>query len=332
MIAGAALAVALLSQSAASEAGTAVRLEVRGAAGCTSRADLTARIKARSSRITVADDAGVSAEVAVVSQRPGAVAAELVLANAGAEQPPRRVVARSCAEVADAVALIIAVTLDPNLKPAPDVAPAPAPAARSEERPAPATTPPAPPVAVEPAAAPPPAAKRPIGTQLGAYLTGQAIVGPAPAVMPGIAIQVMAALDRDGPWAPALFVGATHVWRSELAEPGGQASFTLDAATLDACPLRLRWSRLAARPCASALIGRLEARGSDTAHAASSTRPFAAAGASVTAGFGSTVELFTRLGADVTVIRDSYELGASVFHRAAPITFSASLGIGTRWP
>jgi hypothetical protein len=330
MIAGAALAVALLSQTAPSEAPMALRLEVRGAAGCTSRSDLTARIEARSSRIVVADDAGVSAQVAVVSQRPGAVAADLVLATAGAEQPPRRVVARSCAEVADAVALIIAVTLDPNLRPAPD-APPPPPAPTPEERPAPAT-PPAPPVAVAPAAAPPPTAKRGTGAQLGAYAAGQAIVGPASAVMPGVAIQVMAALDREGPWAPALFVGAAHVWRSDLSEPGGKASFTLDAATLDACPLRLRWSRLAARPCAAALVGRLAARGSDTENAASSARPFAAAGASVTASLGSTVELSARLGAGVTLIRDSYELGASVFHRAAPVTFSASLGIGTRWP
>ena len=167
---------------------------------------------------------------------------------------------------------------------------------------------------------------------MGAYLAGQTIFGPAAAVMPGIALYAMVEVDREGPWVPALFVGATHVWRADLSEPGGKASFTLDAASLDACPLRWRWSLLTARPCVSALVGRMTARGSDTDHAVSSERPFAVAGAVMTAGFGSTVELSARLGVGLTLIRDSYELGAAAFHRAAPVTISAGLGIGTRWP
>ena len=42
--------------------------------------------------------------------------ADSVLGTAGAAQAPRRVAARSCAEVADGVAFIIAVTFDPSLK------------------------------------------------------------------------------------------------------------------------------------------------------------------------------------------------------------------------
>ena len=75
------------------------------------------------------------------------------------------------------------------------------------------------------------------------------------------------ALERDGVWAPALFLGATHVWRDDLAEPGGNASFTLDAATVDACPLRVGAAWFVARPCASALFGRLSASGTDTEQA-----------------------------------------------------------------
>src|SRR5437762_1464135 len=86
---------------------------------------------------------------------------------------------------------------------------------------------------------------------------------PAPSSRPGVAVYGMAELDRGGLWAPALFVGATHVWRNDLAESGGTASFTLDAASVDACPLRLGWSRLVARPCASALVGRLASTGTD---------------------------------------------------------------------
>jgi hypothetical protein len=151
--------------------------------------------------------------------------------------------------------------------------------------------------------------------------------------MPGIALYAMGALDRDGLWAPALLAGATHAWRADLAQHGGKASFTLDAASLDVCPLRVRLSVLAARPCASALVGRLTARGSDTENAVSSARPFAAAGAALamTVALGSSVDLSARVGAGLTLVRDSYELGTAVFHRAAPLTIAASLGIGTRW-
>jgi hypothetical protein len=150
--------------------------------------------------------------------------------------------------------------------------------------------------------------------------------------MPGIALYVMAALDRDGAWAPALFVGATHVGRADLSEAGGTASFALDAATLDACPLRLRWSRLTARPCASALAGRLSSKGSHTEQGASAARPFGVAGATMTASFGSTVELSARLGVGLTLLRDSYEFANAVFHQNSLFTISASVGIGAHWP
>jgi len=349
MIPGGALLAALLLQTASgapgtpSETGTTrARLDLRGAAECISRSDLAARVAARSARIRFVDDAAVYAHVVVTSARPGNVVAELVLATPGAEQPPRRFVARSCAEVADAIALIIAVTLDPTsvrnsvapgntaaaTEPRSDVATPPA-----DKRPdqPPASPPAAPPATLEPATpAPPVASAR--KQRFGAYVAGQTIFGPAPSVMPGLALYAMAALDGEGVWSPALFLGATHVWRDDLSEPGGAASFTLDAASLDACPFRVGRSRLVARPCASALVGRLATSGADTEQAASSTRPFATAGVALNASYGTTVELSARLAAGMTLIRDSYDFGGLTFHRAGAITVAASLGAGLRWP
>ena len=125
MTPGAALLVALLSQSASATGAapgaaiTSLRLEVRAPAACTSRRDLAARIAARSPRIEVVDDSPLSASVSVASLHAGSVVADLVLRSPGADQTPRRVVARSCAEVADGAALIIAVTLDPSLRRSP---------------------------------------------------------------------------------------------------------------------------------------------------------------------------------------------------------------------
>jgi len=294
---------------------TTARLEIRGGADCISRGDLTARVAARSARIQFVDEAAIYAQVVLTSARPGNVVAELVLATPGAEQPPRRFVGRSCAEAADAIALIIAVTLDPTLK------------AQAEQ---PVEVKPPPPTAVPPPPPPPPVTAQ---RHYGMFVAGQTIFGPAPAVMPGMALYGMAALDRESVWSPALFVGASHAWRNDLAEPGGTASFTLDAASVDVCPLRVGRSQLVARPCASALVGRLAASGADADQTASEARPFATAGVALTATAGTIIEVTARLAVGMTLLRDSYYFqGATTFHRADLITIAANLGVGFRWP
>jgi hypothetical protein len=368
MTPGAALLVALLSQAAGGSpqdsAVPRLRLAVRAPAECTSRADLASRITARSPRIGIADDAAVAAQVVITVQRPGSVVADIRVGPAGLDQAPRRVLAHSCAEAADSAALIIAVTLDPSLmresssgrageqrrsdeaaapnRARPKTTPASTPI--SAKKPGGATaspqppTPPPPPVVATPApeAAPPPEPEQaprppppPSRRQFGATLNGQTVFGAAPGVLPGVALYLMAALDRESLWTPALFLGATHAWRSDFAETGGTASFTLDAISLDACPLALRWGLLAARPCASALVGRLASEGSSTNQGAA--RPYGVAGAALAASFGARWQLSARLGLGATLLRDQYEFATNVFYRAAPVTFSASLGAGVFW-
>jgi hypothetical protein len=342
MLPGCALLIALVGQSATGgEPGATpprTRLEVRGSPECVSRNDLMARVAARSPRIQFADDGEITAQVAVMSARPGSVVAELTLGAASAPASPRRVVGRSCGEAADAVALIMAVTLDPTLRPGgvaePPASPTPPPAPPPPQTIPPATTPPAPATTVE-SRAPASAPAGPTRRRFGAAVAGQTIFGPAPNVMPGVAVYAMITLERDGVWAPALVLGATHVWRTDISETDGSASFTLDAASLDVCPVRVGSARLAFRPCASALAGRLNASGgSGTRNAGSVARPFGAAGAALTAGGGLTgrIELSVRLGVGVTLLRDAYELGMTTFHRADRLTTAASLGVGGVWP
>jgi hypothetical protein len=374
-LAGALLAALLLpipigAAEAAPEASlTKARLEVRAAPECTSYADLSARVAARSPRIHFVDQAALYAQVILTAPEPGSVLAELVLSAADGKPAPRRVAARSCAEAADAVALIIAVTLDPASARKPATGPVRDPGAITDgeavsrvasatkagspspsepkDQPAEQTVtdqpaerpdiakPPAEPAAV--VSVPPPPAGPSATTRygFGAHLAGQVVIGPAPAVMPGVALYALAAIDRDGTWAPAIILGALHAWRSDLAELGSTASFALDAGSLDACPLRLRWSSLVARPCASLLVGRMTASGgADVSEAASTERPFVVAGGVVvlTAGIGSVVELTGRLSTGATLIRDSYGFRPTVFHRASFLTTSASVGLGIRWP
>jgi len=379
--------VALMPPEAADAKAAKARLDVRGGARCLSPDDIIRRVSARSPRVRFADDASLLATVALTSQRVGAVTVTLTLGTAEAAGPPRRVTARSCAEAADAVALILAVTLDPTAAPGPAIVDGEPPRAGGDgvgasatpttddvrqvgSSPSPTTVavtprapalpiaraPRRPPIELPREVAPTPADRAPVRAaapaivavpvppaeeatepnpahlQVGGSVAGQMILGAAPVVLPGIALSVMIAAERDHGWAPALVLGWTHVWRSGLEQTGGTASFTLDAGTADACPLRWRWSRLTVRPCGSLLVGRIVTKGTNTEQPGTAARPFSTAGLTINAGLGRTVELSARVGLGITLIRDSYAFGDDVFYRASLLTTSASLGVAARWP
>src|SRR6187431_668793 len=91
------------------------KLELDAEPGCTTRVDLITRVRARSPRVGFVDDgSGLSIRVRISPAPSSRVAAEVTFANPGMKSSLRHVLARSCTEAADAVALIIAVTLDPT--------------------------------------------------------------------------------------------------------------------------------------------------------------------------------------------------------------------------
>lgn len=363
-------------EAAASAAGASserpvarARLELVGPASCATAGDLAARVAARSPRIELVDDpAAITALATLTPRRAGGVEAELVLVESGARRPARRFLAHSCSEAADALALMVAVALDPVWvaehggtvdqpeEVAPPSASSPSSSAPDGSRPAPASSRPAPPPArpaplpeEEPPAPPAPATEDlkaapptspstspspspPWRRRISGQVAGFGLWGPAPSFMPGMAVSAVGALDTDGVVSPALALGALYAWRFDLEQPGGKASFELVAGSVDACGLRFRLSGAELRVCASAVLGRLSASGSDTDNPARVARPFVVAGAAslLTLPLGSRLELAARLGAGATWPRDSYELGTSVFYTSSRLTTSASLGLGAR--
>ena len=321
----------------------AVRLELK-AADCVSGAELIERVQARSPRIHfVADPSAPTVRVSFARSASGSVVSELELNAPGANLPQRRLLASSCADAADAVALIIAISLDPlsatrvrTADGAPSERPASGASATKPEhgRTPAASTQPAKAMPEQPSVATKSEREAPAQPRFGAQLAVQALLGPVPGVMPGVAAYATAALDRRGLWSPALVLGALHAGRSEIAEPGGTASFTLDAASLDACALRLQMAAFEGRACGSALLGRVASQGSATNQPASRARPFVVAGAAavLTIRLAASLELSARTAAGVTLVRDSFEFAPVVFHTAAPFTLAASLGLGVRTP
>lgn len=314
-----------------------MRLDVHAPQECTSQADLTARILARLRRATFADDAAALGVRARFTALPsGNIVAELTLTKPGAKPSSRRLVARSCAQAADAAALIVAVTLDPTAISEEPAAIEEAPAngevsaERQPRREPPPSGPPA--TALEPGE---PAADSasPAQPRIGAQVAGQVLGGVAPQLMPSAAVYVIAGFDRETLWSPAVMLGATHGFGASVKATGGTANFWLDALSLDACALRIRFRALETRACASALLGRLSANGTDTANAAGVVRrPFASAGPAAmwVLQIDPIIELAARATVGVNLIRDSFEFAPLVFHTVPRLSFAASIGIGIR--
>jgi hypothetical protein len=341
-IASLSLSLATAGATSAAEPGpsAAARLAVNATAGCTSRAELIARVRARSPRVRFTDDSEaikIRADFAATSA--GLVAATVSLARADAKPSVRRVVGATCGDAADAVALIIAVTLDPTAAVREKGAPAseaPSVAAASGSTPAAASQTPAKSAATgQPDAAAtahvPDARGR---NTLAVRVAAQALLGPAPKVMPGVALYAIVGIERLALWSPAVLLGASHAWRNGIDAEGGTAAFTLDAASFDACPFRLRWGPVDARPCGSVLVGRLSARGSQTRNEApESGRPFWVVGgaAVATTGLSDLFELTARVAVGANLVRDSFVFTPVVFHEVSAITAAASVGVGMRF-
>jgi hypothetical protein len=282
-------------------------------------------------------DAGGTLEIrAEFAAAPaGSVAASVSLSSTGTKPSVRRVLGSSCGDAADAVALIIAVTLDPSAAFREQ-------AAATSEAPTAAPTSASPPSAALPDAEKADSADQHPARAAGArsrnsvavQVAAQTLLGPAPEIMPAVALYAMIGIERAALWSPAVLLGASHAWRTGLVEEGGTAAFTLDAASFDACPFRLHWGPVDARPCGSVLIGRVSARGSQTRNAATeSRRPFWVVGgaAVATANLSDLVELTARVAVGGNLVRDSFVFTPVVFHEVPAITAAASLGIGMRF-
>ena len=332
----------------------AVRLQVEAPPDCTTREELAARVAARTRRIDLVapgsepDASQVRVRVAI-TPGPRAVAGELTIeppagAQAAGTPAVRRLSAPSCEELADALALLIALVFDPETAAGPNAPPArttppppaiPAPPAPVPPPPGrvaapPARVPPAPPPVAAPSASP----VAPVGRlRVSAAAGGQVLFGPAPRATPGPTLDLTVGWDRPSVWSLAIRLSAGLTWSGTLNETGGLADFSLDTLTLDACPLRLVPWRVEARACASGTVGRLVATGSQTYQGVTVERPFAAAGgaAALTLPIGNTLEISAHASAGASWIRDSFAFAPKVFYRAAPLFVAAGLTAGVRF-
>jgi hypothetical protein len=349
LVGSCALALAALpapasAQPAAAEAPEQVELSYVAGAGCPSKTTFVNEVAARIRRPIewVAQNGATQISVGV-EEAGGRAAGRLDVVRRGAEPTRREFMASSCAEVSSALALVTALTLDPNARterivppvtsaePTPGTAPpAPAPAPALQ---APAPLPP-PPVRV---AAPVPApAERTPPTRYVVWLgpTAGAAGGYAPDVLVtlGASLGARAAVRRR--FSPSFQLTALWGQTGTTGPSAASGTFAWAIARLEACPTQLRVATpLTLEACLAAEAGRLSARGAEGQidEPVTADRWWVAAGVAFALHFNAG-RWFTRLGTQALfpATRDEFVFrnpDQSV-HQAGILTYGANLGLG----
>jgi hypothetical protein len=252
----AALTTALLAPFTAAAGGPAVSLEWQAPARCPGRNAVLERVTSLLESAAEAK-APVKARGTVLEPLPGA-SWELTLETVQGEGTWRRTIhARSCDELADAAALIIALVVDPNLNPTPPAASVPPPARAPAPVPALTSTPPPPSAPRPPPAARPPAVSR---ARVPLHVAASAVgdVGSLPAAALGGELAAGADLGRARIEAVGTVFPEVHKVIARNPERGGDVE--LLAGGLRGCYL-IPWTGWEGGVCGGVEAGRLRATG-----------------------------------------------------------------------
>jgi hypothetical protein len=278
--------------------------------------------------------------VEIVSEPGGVLGrASLVLSGNLVDRELRAV---RCEEVVEALALVVAILIDPNADTRP-IAVASAPPADAAPDPAP-TVPPTP-AAKEPAPKrpPPPKSVRPpaparpraagYGFVAGALVAAEGAAAPELMLGP----RVFFGIDGYGewPWPSSVRLSGARLFSRRLRDDGGSAKLTLDLARLDACFVRLQEGRLALEPCVGADVGvlRVDAShplgGHDHRLVWAAAGPLARASVTVLSPLMGVVEI----GADVPLVQYRYAFeGRPAVFKTARVAMHLGFGLGLRFP
>jgi hypothetical protein len=268
---------------------------------------------------------------------------KLEVTRSAAEPTRREFIASTCAEVGSALALVTALTLDPNARTEPLTAGATVSAASAAETPTPVTVFPAaasapppfiptpsPSTPTPPAAAAAPATNQVVGW-VGPALGASVGYAPEPLITAGLSLGARVRVSRQ--LSPSLQL--TPLWgktgSTGPAATGGSFAWTM--ARLEACPTQFQLAApLVLATCAAAEAGRLSARGSATRIVPDTAeRWWFAAGVAASLHFAAG-SWFTRVGAQALfpATRDEFVFRSpdQHIHKASAVVFGASLGLG----
>jgi hypothetical protein len=306
----------------ASSSNEPVTVSLEGHAGCRDSEFFLQQLLARTPRAhrAAAGETGRAFVVQIVKQEPNSTGTLVVRDATGAEST-RVVTAATCDEVIAALALVAALTIDPQAVTTPlEVPPVDTP------KPSPTLTPPAPPPKSPPRTrTAPPEAKTPGAdrasepdasarrqVRLGAQAAAEVMSGfePDVALLPRGMIELELELARQSWLAPSLRLSAARGEGSTTVAGVGRATFVWTGGRLEICPVRAgRGVGPYARPCLGTDVAAIVARGHDLPETRSATRPWVAPLATARAGwrfpFGLSIELYA--GGSFPLVDDKFE-------------------------
>lgn len=325
---------AWVGSSAHAQAG-AYQIQYDAPGNCPADAAFRAEIRARTPRLDQPPpDGGRHTYAAKLREDGSRFVGELTITDPDGTSGVRQVVGDRCDDAASALALIIAIGIDPNASTAP--APAAPPSRRPPTRPQALPPQPSPP----PPAAPrvvAPSPVRPASWAWSAAFDGLLLGGVAPDPSLGAAIGVEAAPPAGRAWSPAFRVGLAYADNALTGGADRDAAFQWIAVPLALRLLNVRFGeRVWVAPWLTADMGVIRARGRAVAEPQQQTRLWldvAATGrTTVTLGHGWFVE--GSLSAVVPIARHAFvfEEPRILVYDIPAVTWRAGLGGGTLIP
>jgi hypothetical protein len=349
-----------------------VHLEYHAPSACDDDAQFFARARSRAPRMRVArPEERARVFVVEIEQRAGRMHGRLTVRNREGRQTVREIEAKDCNEAVDALALVVALVINPRAgaQGAPTGAPSesePSPAAPASPPSAPHSSVPTAPASSAPnaPAAPKtsPDPSRPAGPssalvapaaatdagsegvtsarleplwgfRAGAGAWGVGAIAPEPLLGARITAEL---LDlRSNVMAPSFRLSAGYATHAGFVVDGGTAHFSYGGANIQICPLRIpQRGPLVLRPCVMADAGFVLARGSDAFNARSETRPWAdvGVGGRLEWSLGRRVAVEVDAGCMFPIWRDRFLFGTRSFHRVALAGGVVALGFVMRIP
>ncbi len=262
----------------------------------------------------------------------------------GGASQQRELEADECSELVNAVAFVIALTLDPptgassdtddRTSEIPETAAEQPVDALEQEQPTPQSSGPRGSRADDalPASLDSPSDAG-FQTTVGLHAALAHAVAPEPLLGGGVSLSLLW-LDDSSNWDPSLRLSVDYVAGAGFAAAGGEASFRLAGGTLELCPVLLGDVRFGLRPCAMFTAGAVSASGSFTPLDETHTRPWGVLGGALVAhgalSPGLVAELSLGLGA--TLVRDTYQFEPVVLHEVGPLAARGTFGIGLVLP
>jgi hypothetical protein len=325
--------------------GETIRLDYAAVGDCPGIQAFEASVRSRTARARFVDE-GQSRTFHVSIHDGSHPAGQLVVHRGDAIEGARSVTGSSCAQVADAMALVVALAIDPAALAGAAPAP-PSPATSSSAEPSPADTSPAAPAPATPL--PPPAAaptaiepespgtparieERPHTLFIGADadVTG----GVAPSALVSVEPIVGWRLPSRGLLAPSFRASFLRTSSSAVETDGGSTSFTWTAGRVDACVLSWPPGPAHLLACARLEGGVLDATSSGVPGAHTEERAWFAAGPVARAEWAVLGALFVEAGVAPMVRLTSYRfrlLPDDTIYQVPPVGLEAEAGLGVHF-